>query len=178
MLDIRAPTMVQNRKAWLIYPNDKCKAVYWDVFVSIVLMITLFQTPITLAFADELDSIVAYSAFTYSIDLIFLIDIFVCFNTACLDEKNNVIDDRWIICRTYLTGWFIIDIVSIMPFDLMFPQPPNPGEATGNASSVNDFARFSKVSRLYKLVKVTRLFRFFKLMKKGNKVTSKIGSAA
>ena len=128
--------MVQNRKPWLIYPNDKCKAVYWDVFVSVVLMITLFLTPMNLAFADELDIVLWYNVFNYSIDCIFLIDIFVCFNTACLDEKNNVIDDRWVICRTYLTGWFAVDVISIVPFDLLLPAPPTQ-DANANTGGVN-----------------------------------------
>ena len=67
-------------------------------------------------------------------------------------------------------GWFAIDLISILPFDLMVT-------AGSGQDNVNQFARFSKVSKLYKLIKITRLFRFLKLMKKGNKVTNKISNA-
>lgn len=70
-----------------------------------------------------------------------------------------------------MTGWFFIDLVSIIPFDIIMT-------AGNGQDNVNQFARFSKVSKLYKLVKITRLFRFLKLMKSGNKVTNKISSAA
>lgn len=58
-------------------------------------------------------------AFIYGIDFFFFIDILVNFNTAILNEEFEVTDDRWLIAKEYLNSWFIVDLLSIIPFDLV-----------------------------------------------------------
>lgn len=82
-------------------------------------MITLFLTPFNLAFADELDPILGYTVFTLTIDFFFLIDLIMCFFTAYVDDKNQTVDDRCEIAKEYLSGWFLIDLISIIPFEFM-----------------------------------------------------------
>ena len=55
----------------------------------------------------------------YTVDILFLIDIFVNFNLATYDEDFVVIEDRAKLAKNYLGGWFTIDVMSIIPFDLM-----------------------------------------------------------
>jgi len=54
------------------------------------------------------------------IDILFLFDILVNFISAIEDENFQIVDDRSICFKEYMKGWFIIDVVAIMPFDLMF----------------------------------------------------------
>jgi hypothetical protein len=84
----------------------------------------------------------------------FLMDILIIFNTAYYNEDFKLIEDRKNIAKDYLTGWFAIDLVAIVPFDLFFQ--------TGLNTSM---VRIARVGRLYKLVKLTRLIRVFKVMK-------------
>jgi len=35
------------------------------------------------------------------------------------DELFDVDDDRWNIAKNYLKGWFLIDILAIIPFDVI-----------------------------------------------------------
>jgi len=46
-----------------------------------------------------------------------MIDIILNFFSAIEDNNLKVEDDRWVIVKTYLTGWFILDLTSIFPFD-------------------------------------------------------------
>ena len=39
----------QQRKRCIIYPNDRYK-IWWDVFLSLVLLISCFQAPLEIAF--------------------------------------------------------------------------------------------------------------------------------
>jgi len=55
----------------------------------------------------------------YSIDIFFFIDIVVNFNSAYIDESYEVIDDRKKIAHSYLVSWFLIDFLSIVPFELI-----------------------------------------------------------
>jgi len=93
------------------------------------------------------------------IDLCFLVDIFVIFFSAYHDEEVGIVDSRSEINKNYLKGWFMIDVLTIIPFDTVFEY-----------STYNKIARVARVGRLYKLVKLTKLFRFLKIMKEKNKL--------
>ena len=58
----------------------------------------------------------------YTIDIFFFIDILVNFNSAYIDESYEVIDDRKKIAKSYLVSWFLIDFLSIVPFELVVTQ--------------------------------------------------------
>ena len=88
----------------------------------------------------------------------FFCDILIIFNTAYFDENFKVVDDRKVIAYKYLTGWFFIDLMSILPFDLIL-----------NATDLNSLVRFARIGRLYKLVRLTRLLKVLRFMKDRNK---------
>ena len=47
------------------------------------------------------------------VDLYFLLDIFVNFNTSSYDwEQAKYVLDRSVISREYLGSWFVVDLVS------------------------------------------------------------------
>ena len=60
-----------------------------------------------------------YVVFTYCLDFIFFLDIIVNFFSAYQNEVFKMIDDRKVIACTYLKGWFVIDLIAIVPFDLI-----------------------------------------------------------
>lgn len=98
--------------------------------------------------------------FSYTVDLLFLIDIILIFNTAFVNSNLQMVDDRKVIAKKYLSGWFLIDIMSIMPFDLILESVQ---------TKYNGVLRFAKMGRLYKLIKLTRLIRMLKMVRDSNK---------
>ena len=54
----------------------------------------------------------------YFIDFIFLLDMILTFFTTITD-KNSMLEltDKKAIAKDYIRTWFIIDLVSIFPFD-------------------------------------------------------------
>ncbi len=66
------------------------------------------------------------------------------FNTAFENPKEEIIDDRIQIIKNYLTGWFIVDFVSVFPIDLVFMR-------------LNYYTTLDNINRFL------RLFRFFRL---------------
>ena len=55
----------------------------------------------------------------FFVDFCFFVDMLVIFNTALEDEEYNIIQDRKVISSHYLQGWFLVDIISIIPFDFI-----------------------------------------------------------
>jgi len=70
--------------------------------------------------------------FNYAIDVLFLVDILINFNTAYTSDAFDIVDDRKQIAKEYLQGWFTIDVLAIIPFDLLtaFAQEGEEGSAS------------------------------------------------
>lgn len=120
LLGIRAPEDEgRERVPYMFYPNDTIKVMFWDLIVSIILLITCFITPFNLAFQKEVEVIGWYIRMNYAIDILFAIDILVSFNSAYQSDEYKTVDDRKVIAKQYLKGWFLIDFLAIAPFDLI-----------------------------------------------------------
>ena len=85
--------------------------------MTIILLVTCILSPYSIAFYNvEGFSMRIISAVT---DVLFFIDMLVIFNTAIYDEDMQLIVDRKKIAIIYLKGWFTIDLLSIIPFDVI-----------------------------------------------------------
>ena len=52
--------------------------------------------------------------------MLFFIDVILTFNTAILDDTNWTIEDnRKLIAKEYLVGWFTVDVLACFPFGLL-----------------------------------------------------------
>ena len=148
-------TMRDNRKGWIFYPEDRMKS-WWDLIITLVLLVTCIETPYDIAFSDAEFSI---SYFNLMLDMFFILDIIVIFNSAFYSDDMDIIDSRKQIMCAYLHGWFFIDTLAVIPFDIVL-----------NATSFNSLVRVARFGRLYKLVKLTRLLRVLKIFKQQNKL--------
>ena len=115
------------------------------------LVIISLYTPFVLSFRIDTSGPLTY--FELVQDLWFLIEIFLNFFTAFYD-KGVLKIDRSIICKRYLKGWFLFDVISNLPFSLV------------------DLAYFHPVSLqmdqilyLLKYLRLLRLIRFQKVRK-------------
>jgi hypothetical protein len=91
LLGLSAPDTEHTvRKFCLFYPNDTKKVMFWDLTISMLLLLTCVTTPLDLAFADEFDDIEWYTIFRNTIDILFFIDIVVIFNTAYQTDTMEI----------------------------------------------------------------------------------------
>ena len=108
-------------------------------------------------------------------NVLFGMDIILCFFTAFEDENKILVTNNWIIAKTYLRTWFIIDVLSIIPFSEIFSSNDDQSETTddstnANASSnkksnYNSLVRLARLPRLYKLIRLFKLVRLSKIKK-------------
>ena len=108
----------------------------------------------------------------YAIDVSFFLDIIVTFNTAFYDHDNDLIDNRHTIAQSYLFGWFPIDLVAIIPFEVLLSGVQGTGD--GDVNALIRIARFGKLYKLVKLIRLVRMLKIMKVMKNKQHVVKKL----
>ena len=146
------------RKKYMFYPEDQFLDS-WNSYITLVLLFTAIVAPIKVAFVEDETQI--WHFINFIVDFSFLIDILVTFNSAFINEETlMIVDNRNLISITYLSGWFWIDVLSIIPFDLI----------ANSQNNMNSMMKLLRISRMYKLIKLTRLIRMVKIIKNMSKV--------
>ena len=87
----------------------------WDSIVLVLVIYSAFWQPYSAAFAPQL----YIYKWDIAVDLMFCFDIILNFNTG-YDKGFEVIMDKNMIIYNYLRGWFAIDLVATLPWDVMF----------------------------------------------------------
>ncbi|KAH8044648.1 shikimate 3-dehydrogenase [Aureococcus anophagefferens] len=110
----------------------------------ILVLYVVFMVPIMIGFKWEppgSDALLFWLGM--GIDVLFMADILVNFNTSYVNETTKeIVEDRWRIAIRYFQGWFLIDFFSSVP--------------VGDA---NTEVKLFKALRLLKLARISRLFR-------------------
>ena len=153
-------TIVQGKSKY-VFPQANLLKISWDFFILLELIFISITVPYRICFLDN-DS-KNWKAFYTWIDVCFGIDILLTFNTS-YSETDAMLEiySRKKIAINYLKGWFIIDLVSIIPFDFLFQGKTN----------VTAVAKFARIGRLYKLIRMTRLAKLLKLLKSKNTIVT------
>lgn len=67
------------------------------------------------------------------IDLLFAFEIILNYNSAYIDLFGDVVDNRKMIFRTYFYGWFFIDLISILPLEVILLAVAKSQQSEANA---------------------------------------------
>ncbi|KAF4796870.1 Potassium voltage-gated channel subfamily H member 7 [Turdus rufiventris] len=104
------------------------KAV-WDWLILLLVIYTAIFTPYSAAFLlndteDRKRRECGYSCSPLNVvdlivDIMFIIDILINFRTTYVNQNEEVVSDPAKIAIHYFKGWFLIDMVAAIPFDLL-----------------------------------------------------------
>ena len=129
----------------------------WDSISAIAIVYSAIFVPYRMAF--ELVPTGGEWWFDRIVDISFMIDIPLTFNTAYYDaEKEEMVTDRARINENYLKGWFVPDFLATFPFDSVGKLFVDPEEA--------DSLRVLKMIRLLRLLKIMRIVKMSRLLTK------------
>ena len=78
-----------------------------------MLIFTALVSPYRIAFVD-VDSI-EWTVIETMIDCIFGVDLLLNFFFAYYDDNDDIVDGRKRIAMDYIRGWFLIDLLTILP---------------------------------------------------------------
>lgn len=133
------------------HPEGTFKEV-WETVKFVLLLYLLIYLPYRVAFVDEVA--VIWYVLDKIIDVFFLADLGLNFVTPIIVNYETVFDVKK-ISREYLTGWFTLDLLGLIPFEELLLLY---SEAT---SGLQLIAQLGKALRLLRLLKLMRLLRTF-----------------
>eukprot|EP00924_Labyrinthula_sp_SR-Ha-C_P009654 maker-scaffold_22-snap-gene-2.52-mRNA-1 protein AED:0.40 eAED:0.41 QI:0/0/0/1/1/1/2/0/611 len=148
-----------SRRPWGFIDPNSVFFVLWNVFLALLVLYTTFTLPFVLAFYSEDGVSSAYETFTFVVDLFFLLDILIQFRTGIVSPFNSevVLFDQKLIFWTYMKGFFILDLLSSLPFDYLLSNPDL--RATQLLKTLKT-VKIIKVARIFKLLRIAKLTVF------------------
>ncbi|XP_043923548.1 potassium voltage-gated channel subfamily H member 2 [Protopterus annectens] len=142
---------------WTILHYSPFKAV-WDWLILLLVIYTAIFTPYSAAFLlndheEKMRRDCGYSCNPLNVvdlivDIMFLIDILINFRTTYVNSNDEVVSHPRKIAIHYFKGWFLIDMVAAIPFDLLIFK-------TGSDETTT-LIGLLKTARLLRLVRVAR----------------------
>ncbi|MBX7058539.1 MAG: ion transporter [Leptospirales bacterium] len=119
----------------------------WDAYVVLVTIYAAVEIPLRLTVGYELTAMLLWMdrlmIATFSVDII------LNFQTRIYVNGQEVADRR-AIARNYLSGWFIIDLIAALPFDLII---------AGWLPHLTYAARTLRLVRLFRLVRIAQVMQ-------------------
>uniref|UniRef100_A0A674NTH7 Voltage-gated inwardly rectifying potassium channel KCNH2 n=1 Tax=Takifugu rubripes TaxID=31033 RepID=A0A674NTH7_TAKRU len=141
---------------WTVLHYSPFKAV-WDWLILLLVIYTAILTPYSAAFllSDEEDASTQSCIYSCSplnvvdliVDIMFIIDILINFRTTYVNANDEVVSHPVRIAVHYFKGWFLIDMVAAIPFDLLIYR---------NGEETTTLIGLLKTARLLRLVRVAR----------------------
>ncbi|XP_055049957.2 potassium voltage-gated channel subfamily H member 6a isoform X1 [Misgurnus anguillicaudatus] len=144
---------------WTILHYSPFKAV-WDWIILLLVLYTAVFTPYSAAFLlneqeDERRRTCGYTCNPLNVvdlvvDVMFIIDILINFRTTYVNHNDEVVSNPVRIAQHYFKGWFLIDIVAAIPFDLLIFR------SGSDEPQTTTLIGLLKTARLLRLVRVAR----------------------
>ena len=132
---------------------------FWDGLTVFCLLYTSIVTPVEVGFGGtEVRPGTGLFWSNRVIDAVFILDIFIQFDLAYLDEHrgNMLIRSRKQIAKRYVQSWFIIDVVSSVPIDML--------QLYAQGGSWLSSLRMIRLIRLLRLLKLARVLRASRIL--------------
>ncbi|XP_009291374.1 potassium voltage-gated channel subfamily H member 1a isoform X5 [Danio rerio] len=130
----------------------------WDWVILILTFYTAIMVPYNVSFKTKQNN-VTWLVVDSIVDVIFLVDIVLNFHTTFVGPAGEVISDPKLIRMNYLKTWFVIDLLSCLPYDVI--------NAFENVDeNWNHRAVTQGISSLFSSLKVVRLLRLGRVARK------------
>jgi hypothetical protein len=136
----------------LPYDPDSVQRQVWNVILLVLCFYVALAVPVQVFFQTE-DYVFFFKSSAAVVwlvekttDLVFILDILLNFRTGYYDDEGHLVTDAKRIAVNYLRTWFLVDVLSVMPYELI--------------PAANMFKLFRMV-RLMKLLRVLRLKKLF-----------------
>jgi len=103
---------------WIVIPADHPYKIAWDVLTMLWALLGAYRTHVRIR-----DRVFDQSPLIILTEVWFTIDVLLNFVTEHKTSKGQVIRDGKAVWARYLTTWFLIDILSLIPWERIYLRP-------------------------------------------------------
>jgi hypothetical protein len=132
-----------------LFSEDDTFNKFWTVLILTLVVFTSILIPIQFGFPDGVED---NPGLDYTIDILFILDLIICFRTAYINESGDEVFDTKMIAKKYLKNWFTIDVVACFPAEVFV------------LISGSKDTRSKILLRLLKMPRLLRIGRLFKYL--------------
>ena len=111
------------------------------------------MVPYNVSFKTKQNNI-AWLVLDSVVDVIFLVDIVLNFHTTFVGPGGEVISDPKLIRMNYLKTWFVIDLLSCLPYDII-----NAFENVDEVSFFSVFVFFSTLITYFEKIRIQGVYK-------------------
>mmetsp|Transcript_38785 Transcript_38785/g.97481 ORF Transcript_38785/g.97481 Transcript_38785/m.97481 type:complete len:724 (-) Transcript_38785:32-2203(-) len=158
LTDVVAKTAVSAKQNRLVINPERSRFLQkWNVITMTALVFVAFVTPVQIALVPL--QVNAFFVVSCTVDAVFLIDLFLQFFIMYPRESDRGIthEHRHVeIVRHYLKTWFAVDLLSVIPFDLVSLLSDTETGATMKAVKIIRLLRLLKLARVLRASRVIR----------------------
>uniref|UniRef100_A0A8B9GM59 Potassium voltage-gated channel subfamily H member 1 n=1 Tax=Amazona collaria TaxID=241587 RepID=A0A8B9GM59_9PSIT len=139
----------------------------WDWIILILTFYTAILVPYNVSFKTKQNN-VAWLVVDSIVDVIFLVDIVLNFHTTFVGPAGEVISDPKLIRMNYLKTWFVIDLLSCLPYDVInaFENVDEVNTSMLSADGLPLPKEYRRRISLFSSLKVVRLLRLGRVARK------------
>lgn len=135
-------------KMFMLIRHNSPFLIVWNIVLFLFVLYALILMPYLSVFSSDTNPY--QLIFETMMDVCFIVDVILNFFTTIVNSKDEIITDRCLIAKNYLKGYFWLDVLSSIPFGLLFD----------NISSFNKLLRLFKLPRLIRMAKIAKLMKF------------------
>ena len=140
-------------KTGLFFPAGPMK-FKWDIFMLFLILYSSIIVPFRLCFDHIADGYWWY--WEVAVSIFFIADLFMTFNTA-YPYGDELVIDRGMIRNNYLKSWFIVDLLSSVPLELV--ELIQEYYAYAASESQTSSLRALRALRLVRMLRLLRLLK-------------------
>jgi hypothetical protein len=155
----KAMTIALTPPQWMLDPTQPSRLA-WDTIGILLVVYISIRMPYSVAFeSQEDDAGYQFWSLNFLMDMFFLVDILINFRTGFYDRGELCMDPA-LVRRNYLTGYFLIDLVASIPYDMLFALL-----LTSKANDVQDAPKVLRSAKAFKLARMARILPLLRVMK-------------
>eukprot|EP00892_Ulva_mutabilis_P011685 jgi/Ulvmu1/888/UM100_0043.1 len=143
---------------WAVVHPSSVVRTQWDLFVLGILFSVCIITPFLICFDLQVQPMSVLGVWEVVVDASFMVDMYLNFRTGFIrDDGGEILVSSYrAIAQRYFLGFFLIDCVSTVPWDLVL--------SNGSLGLVRLFkaSKFVKLSRAIRILKIVRILRLLK----------------
>jgi hypothetical protein len=150
------------RAKWLILPDSKF-LIFWLSLIGPLIVYNVIWVPLEVSQMARSDR--THGQIDFILDFFFYIDIAINFRTAFHDKENELILDWKQISKRYFYGYFFLDFVATVQWEVFSGSHPFKEGAENSSGGAFQVLRLPRLLRLLRLFKKLDKFPQLKIAK-------------